>query len=71
MGNSKGLGKVHCKSFIQVSRPGPGGLKEIEVFLLAPMESVYKIGRIKGMSATETDTEMIASSTSGYPEWRD
>lgn len=54
-GNSKGLGKVHRKCFIQVSRPGPGGLEETEVFLLVAMESVYKTGRTKGMSATETE----------------
>lgn len=31
-GNSKGVGGVHHKCFIQVSGPGPGGLEEMEVF---------------------------------------
>lgn len=54
-GNGKRLGKVHCKCFIQVSGPGPGGLKEMEVFLPAPVESVSETGRIKETSATEPD----------------
>ena len=58
-GNSKGLGRFHCKCFIQVSGPGPGGPEEMEVFLPAPVESVSKTGRINEMSATEPDIEMI------------
>lgn len=33
--NSKGVGRVHYKCFIQVSGPGPGGLEEMEVFPLS------------------------------------
>lgn len=58
-GNSKGLGKVYCKCFIQISGPGPGGPEEMEVFLPAPVESVSKTGRIKDIRATKPDTEMI------------
>lgn len=53
------LGRVYGKCFTQVSGPGPGGLAEMEVFLPAPVESVPRAGRIKEMSATEPDIQMV------------